>query len=179
MDLKLKSGKSVPHGSKVIAINTNRCDQINSFGLYERNDAGNQYAWLKNELSQVEADGGTAFIIAHIDPSDCQHQWGVRFRTLMDRYQHIVRFTLAGHVHKEFFEIFNSMSTPSTPIMLSVVAGSLVPFPGRNPSFMTHDLDIETLLPLNIYSHWFDLEKANTEGDPTWVSHDYVDFFKL
>ena len=71
------------------------------------------------------------------------------------------------------------MSTPSTPIMVSVVAGSLVPFPGRNPSFMTHDLDIETLLPLNIYSHWFDLEKANTEGDPTWVSHDYVDFFKL
>ena len=95
----------------------------------------------------------------------------------MDRYQHIVRFTLAGHIHREFFEVVNSMSTPSTPIMLNVVAGSLVPIFGKNPSFMTSSLDSETLLPLNMYSHWFDLEKANTEGQPSWEVHDYNEFF--
>ena len=179
MDLKLKSGKAVPHGAKVIAINTNSCDELNPYELVERDDTGHQYEWLKNELNEIESNDGVAFIIAHIDPSDCQHQWGVRFRSLMDRYQHIVRFTLSGHVHTEYFEVVNSMSTPSTPIMMSVVAGSLVPVFGGNPSFMTHDLDVETLLPLNMYSHWFDLEKANTEGEPVWVYHDYVNFFNL
>ena len=40
MDLKLKNGKAVPHGAKVIAINTNSCDTLNPYELVERDDTG-------------------------------------------------------------------------------------------------------------------------------------------
>ena len=71
MDLKLKNGKTVPQGTKIIAINTNACDQLNPFELTERDDTGHQYEWLKNELNEIESNGGIAFIISHIDPSEC------------------------------------------------------------------------------------------------------------
>ena len=71
MDLKLKNGKAVPQGTKIIAINTNACDQLNPFELTERDDTGHQYEWLKNELNEIESNGGIAFIISHIDPSEC------------------------------------------------------------------------------------------------------------
>ena len=50
---------------------------------------------------------------------------------------------------------------------------------GKNPSFMTIDLDAETLLPLNMESIYFDLGKANADGAVTWESHDYLNEFKL
>ena len=97
----------------------------------------------------------------------------------MERYQHVVRFGLQGHVHTEFFVVSNSMSTPSNPVMVHSVAGSLAPIYKRNPSFMTLDLDSETLLPINKGSHYFNLTQANAEGTPTWMSHDYLEFFNL
>lgn len=44
---------------------------------------------------------------------------------------------------------------------------------------MTLDLDAETLLPVNKNTIYFDLEKANTEGKPTWVSNDYLKTWSL
>lgn len=50
---------------------------------------------------------------------------------------------------------------------------------GTNPTFMTLDLDVETLLPVNKETHYFDLEQANTDGTPTWKSADYLSTWKL
>ena len=44
---------------------------------------------------------------------------------------------------------------------------------------MTLDLDAETLLPVNKNTVYMDLEKANTEGTPTWVSNDYLKTWNL
>ena len=73
------------------------------------------------------------------------------------------------------------MTQPSTPIMVHTVGSSVTPFTdnGANPSFMTHDIDVETFLPMNKHTYWFDLTKANAEGQPTWVNHDYLDFYNL
>ena len=86
MDLKLKNNKSVPAGSKVIAYNTTSCDALNLYLIEQREDPGNQFAWLANELATIERDGGLAIMLGHIDPVFCQHEWGTRFRALMERY---------------------------------------------------------------------------------------------
>ena len=52
--------------------------------------------------------------------------------------------------------------------MLNSVVGSLVTYDQSNPMFSVVDLDEETMLPLNIHIHSFDLAKANAEGEPTW-----------
>lgn len=52
--------------------------------------------------------------------------------------------------------------------MLSNVGGSVTTYTNQNPSFMMIDFDAETLLPVNMSTYYFDLEKANAEGYPTW-----------
>ena len=56
-------------------------------------------AWLESELKQIEADNGFAYIISHIPCEDCLHQFGIRWKALTERYQHIIRFTSMGHSH--------------------------------------------------------------------------------
>lgn len=73
------------------------------------------------------------------------------------------------------------MTSPEKPIFVHSVAGSVTPLVtnGSNPTFMSLDLDTETLLPITKATHYFDLEKANTEGTPTWVSADYLESYAL
>ena len=45
-----------------------------------------------------------------------------------------------------------------------------------NPSFMVHEYDALTMLPINMTTYTFDLDKANQDGgEPEWyVLHDYL-----
>ena len=55
--------------------------------------------------------------------------------------------------------------------MLNHVNGSLVTYDANNPMFTTIDIDLETLLPLNIHNYAFDLEHANAQDTsipPHW-----------
>lgn len=83
---------------------------MNWFLIKNRYDPGNQIAWLEKELSGLEAVGGKAILITHLPTNDdCVHGWGHRYRGLMERYQHIVRFGLQGHIHLEDFHVTRSI----------------------------------------------------------------------
>jgi len=71
---------------KVIALNNNACDPLNSLLLKVRSDPGNELAWLESELNALEKVGGFAYIIGHIPVSQCLYQYGVRYTALMERY---------------------------------------------------------------------------------------------
>ena len=85
-----------------------------------------------------------------------------------------------GHTHTTYYEVVQSMSNPGTPIMLANVGGSVTTYTRQNPSFMMIDFDAETMLPVNMYTYYMDIEKANAEGYPTWeLLHDYLDEYGL
>lgn len=67
-------------------------------------------------------------MIAHYTPNQCQHQFGVRYKALMERFQSTVRFTMHGHTHTGYFEVVQSYSNPGTPVMLANVAGSVTTY---------------------------------------------------
>ena len=71
MEMKLLNGKQLPKGSRVIAYNTQACNSLNWYVFGERADPGNHFAWLEQQLLEVEAEGGLAIMIAHYTPSDC------------------------------------------------------------------------------------------------------------
>ena len=102
-ELKMKNGKQLPAGTRVIALNTTTSDSGDMEMWGASNDPGNQFAWLEQQLLEIEAEGGLAIVIMHYTPSNQQHQFGVRYRALIERFQHIVRFGLAGHTHEETF----------------------------------------------------------------------------
>ena len=72
--------------AKVISLNMNTCNDQNWWLPDNRQDPGHQIQWLEDELTQIEKDGGLAYIIAHIQPQSCLHQFGIRYKALMDRF---------------------------------------------------------------------------------------------
>lgn len=141
MPIELLNKKTVPAGSRVIAYNTQACNTLNWYTWGQREDPGHMFAWLEQELLEIEAQGGLAFLIAHYTPQQCQHQFGTRYRALMERFQNVVRFTMHGHTHTTYYEVVQSMSNPGTPIMLANVGGSVTTYTRQNPSFMMIDFD--------------------------------------
>lgn len=81
------------------------CNNLNFYLLEDRSDPGHQMQWLEKELAQLEQDGGFAHIMGHIPPEECLHQFGIRYKSLMERYQHIVRYSVFGHTHQEDFSV--------------------------------------------------------------------------
>ena len=178
--ITLLNGKTLPQGTRVIALNTQACNTMNWYVWGQREDPGKMFEWLAQELADTEAQGGLAFIISHYTPNQCQHQFGSRYRALMERFQDVVRFTLHGHTHTTYFEVVQSYSNPATPVMVANVAGSVTTYSVQNPSYMIVEFDQATMLPINMYTYYMDLAKANADGQPTWeLLHDYKETYGL
>ena len=86
LNMKLLNGKILPRGSKLIALNTRACNSLNFYIYAEREDPGGMFAWLESQLYEIEQNRGIAVIISHAPPGDMQHQFGIRFRALMERF---------------------------------------------------------------------------------------------
>ena len=86
--------KPIKHNPKgrIISTNTNAAYNVNLELLKNRYDPGGQIDWLEKELQQLEDDDGFAYIIGHIPPADYMYEFHVRYRALMERYQHIIRY---------------------------------------------------------------------------------------
>lgn len=69
MPITLKNGKTLPAGSRVIAYNTQACNSLNWYVFGQRQDPGHMFAWLEQQLAEVEAEGGIALLISHYTPN--------------------------------------------------------------------------------------------------------------
>lgn len=96
----------------------------------------------------------------------------MRYRVLMERFQHVVRFGANAHTHFTQFELVNSFTNPGTPVMLNFVTGSIDTWDDTNPQFAVFELDQDTLLPVDYKIHAFELDKANADPQtpPAWYN---------
>jgi len=58
-------------------------------------------------------------MIGHIMPSSHTYQFGARYNTLMERYQHIVRFSMWGHTHDQYYNVTKAVSDTTKTIGVS------------------------------------------------------------
>lgn len=147
----------------------------------DRQDPGSQIEWLENELSELEKNDGFAIIIAHIQPQQCLHQFGVRFHALMERFQHVVRFSSYGHSHSESTHVTRAINT-TDPIGFYMGTGSGTSGGYKNPSFTVFDYDAEYMVPVNAHTYYFNLTEANASPDavPEWKEqHDLLKEYGL
>ena len=101
---KLKTSDGIFYDKvRIIAINTEACYNCNYFLMKLRDDPGDQLKWLKQTLEEMEANGEIGILLGHVPTASdsCLEEWATRFNSLMDRFQHIVRFSMFGHTHKE------------------------------------------------------------------------------
>jgi sphingomyelin phosphodiesterase acid-like 3 len=177
------------HKGKVIALNTNACYDLNWYLVSERYDPGNQLEWLEEQLRMLEEEEGFAYIIGHVPPYHCLHNYGIRYKALMERFQHVVRFSSFGHTHDESFFVdleFNKTSSAAEnkkAVSWGMVHGSVTTFEGRNPSFTVVHWDKNTMVPVNVETYFLNITKANALKDgeePKWeLHHDFINEYEL
>jgi hypothetical protein len=166
--------------TRVIVLNTQAANQMNWYLLSSLSDPGNHLEWLESELKELEAIGGNAIVLAHIVPNQFLHAFGLRFRALMDRYQHIVRMTNYGHTHKEYYQITRSLDAEQKPIGFNFVDGSITSFIGKFPGFSLITMDEELMIPLNIETYVFNITEVNLTNEPKWeLQHDWIQEYSL
>jgi sphingomyelin phosphodiesterase len=164
--------------TKIIALNTQNCYNVNFELIGELNDPGQEFTWLEKTLREMEAAGEIAIIIGHISPgcSDCLSNISSRLRILSDRFQHIIRLNLFGHTHYEEFEVIRAIED-NKPVGTNHITSSFTPRGNRNPSIRSITLDAQTKLPVKIETYTLDLEKANKDDkDAKFVFN--IDFQK-
>lgn len=105
---------------------------------------------------------------------------GGRYRILMERYQHIIRSSLFGHTHDQYFGVTNAMSDPTKHIGVAQIGPAATTMSWENPGYGVLTIDKETMLPMNWEIYGMDLMKANNSGTPVWeVMTDYVRDYEL
>lgn len=159
------------------------CNDLNWWLLTDkdRSDPGKQLEWLEAELIELEKNEGYAHIIAHIPSVSCLHQFGIRYKALMERFQHVVRFSSFGHTHDESLFITQAINTTS-PIGFNFVSASGTSGGDRNPAFTMVEFDAEYMVPLNVHTYYMNLTEANASPDaePVWKElHDMLNEYQL
>jgi len=160
---------------KVISINTLSCDILNKFTFAELRDSNNQLDFLIKELLDIEKQDGRAILISHIIPQECSHPWAVRFRAVVDRFQHTIALNFFGHSHADEFKVARAYDDAGTPVGVMTVCGGITTW-GGNPSLCVYDVDAVTLAPVARFTYSFDLEKANAAGKIEWIK--YTDWLR-
>jgi len=175
--LRTASGK-VYEKVNIVGVNTQPCYILNFYLWTQRNDPGGVLAWLNQTLFEIEQRGEIAIIISHIPVADmtCIDAWAKRYQALADRYQHIIRYTIFGHVHKEMHNIGRSFYEDK-PIGVHYWSSSVSTWYEVNPSFRVFIVDEETMLPLRIETHYIDVKERPM---PQWkLSHELTDHYHM
>ena len=178
--LRTSSGREL-NNTRVLAINTLPCYNMNFYNIGQLRDPSGQIDWLEKRLFELEAANQTAIVMSHIPPGcwSCTNDWAQRLKALQERFQHIIRLSLYGHIHGESFGVVRSFGDDKA-VGVNFWTGSLTSSEGRNPSFRIVELDEETLLPLNIETYFFDIRAAaiNQSLDSWTFRHDVVAEYK-
>ena len=144
-------------------------------------DAGGFLKWLEIELEELEKIEGFAYIISHHPPYHYLHQFGIRYKALMERYQHVVRFQTSAHTHDESFYVDKAFNSDEA-VMWGQVSPSVTTFEGRNPAFTVIEWDEEYMVPVNIYTYMLNITEANLypSKKPNWhLMHDQLNEYKI
>ena len=110
----------------------------------------------------------------------CAASWALRYRALMERYQHIVRFSLWGYTHRSEFAITQPFFTEDVNIGINFIPGSLTTFKNVNPQFAVMELDAEFLVPLTMQIYSLNITNANENNNPKWnLLFDYIKDYQM
>lgn len=167
-------------GFRVLALNTESCNNMNWYLFTQLNDPADHLLWIEQQLILAEQNNEKVYILAHVQPGgeDCLYEWSVRYRALVERYQHVILVHFVGHEHEEFFNVFTDTKN-SSAIGMMHGPGGVTTFTDNNPAFRIYDIDYETGYPVKAYKYFFNITQANL-GDPKWeLAHEWTEEYGL
>ena len=167
---------------RVIAIDTNTCNNLNFYLIENPTDPGNMLSWLKLQLLDAESKNQFVYIIGHIPTGQCMYQWGARYEALVDRFSYTIRGQFVGHTHTDLFQVFYAQDR-KTPVGVQYIAPSLTTYTNINPSIREFEMDVDTGLPINMKQYRLNLTKYNSLGNVNrieWdLAYDYLSEYDM
>ncbi|GAB6020690.1 hypothetical protein CHUAL_003359 [Chamberlinius hualienensis] len=157
---------------RVISLNMNYCHDSNWWLLVESKDPTDMLQWLIEQLEDAEKNDIKVHIHGHIPPGSCTYVWGRNYRDILDRYKGTIAGHFYGHTHNDEFEMIYDDVDTSLPISVAHVAPSVTTYSRMNPAFRVYVIDGDypgtTWQVLDYEEYWLDVNKANSDGFPTW-----------
>lgn len=104
--------------------------------------------------------------------------WAERFIILLERYAHIVKGTIYGHVHQDYFTILRNKN--KVPITIAYTCPSLTTYTYKNPGFRVYKMDPDTYKMLDYDQYYLDLGKSNKQRIPIWEkSYTFTEYYNV
>lgn len=162
--LKLKNGR-VFDKVNIVAINSMPYYKFNLYLFSQRNDPGGVLAWLNQTLHEIEAKNEIAIFISHHPPGDrySLYDWTLRYKAITERFQHIIRYSIYGHVHVERHNAVPDFN--GNFVGVQYWTGAATTFTDANPTFRMFEVDAETMLPVKVHTYVIRIQDEN----PKWV----------
>lgn len=151
---------------RVLALNLQSCYHFNFFLFSEMGGELGELEWLEDTLREMEKNGEKAIVIGHIPPgsADCVEPFSRRYAALMDRFQNVVRTSVWGHDHVEYYDTVRAIESKKA-INQNIISGSATTHVGQNPSFRRVILDKEHLVPVEIETYFVNVTYYNEHED--------------
>ena len=168
---------------RMIALNTQACNDQNFYLWVNSTDPGGQVVWLWQQLAAAEKNGEVVYMYGHYYLADdgCLKYWSYHINALIDRYEKIIAGTFFGHSHEDSFHI-NRGVYDNLPTRIQFVAPSITTYTDKNPSFRLYQADTDTKLVTNILQYRLDLPKANLDptSNPTFdLAYDFKALYNV
>jgi len=154
---------------------------MNFYLMAQRDDPGDVLAWFNETLHAIEERGEIVILMAHHPPGsgDCLYQWSVRFNALLDRFQHIIRWSVYGHVHLEIYGVSKGLRT-GKPTGVHYWAGSVSTWFEVNPTFKVYEVDVETMLPVKSHTYVLDIAHTVDQSNLKWKwDHEVTSLYNM
>jgi len=155
---------------KIIAINSQACNNLNFYLFANVTDPAGHIPWIQNELNQAELNGQMVYIFGHIPTSsgDCLDVWAAHMNTLVDRYSHIIAGQFYGHAHSEHWHLARS-AVDGRVTSIQWGSPSVTTYQGINPSFRVYEADPVTFEIVDYHQHRMNMTTANQNPGVTPV----------
>ncbi|EGR31549.1 ser thr protein phosphatase family protein, putative [Ichthyophthirius multifiliis] len=167
---------------RFIALNTQVCDNLNFFLIFNNTDPNAQIEFLYQQLNLAEQNKQKVIIFGHIPIGDntCSSQWALRYQVLIDRFEYIIIGQFFGHTHNDHIESIISSQGEKRSIGSIFIAPSGTTYSFLNPSYRIFEFKNQKLF--NYYQYRLDLDNANQNihKEPTWdLAYDFLSEYQL
>lgn len=111
-------------------------------------------------------------ILGHVPPGylGCNKIFSRNYYQLVANYSNIIRGQFFGHLHKDTFRVYYSMTNKTVPINTQWISPSLTPYKSNNPAYKVFYADQSTMEITNSETYILDLQRNNEEVvlEPEW-----------
>lgn len=147
---------------RMVALNTQACNDQNFYLWVNNTDQGGQIAWLYQVLQQAEKNGEVVYMFGHYYLADdgCIKYWSYHINALIDRFENTVAGLFFGHSHSDSFHINRGVYS-NAPTAVQFVTPSVTTYTDKNPSFRLYTGDTDTKQVVDYHQYRLNLPNAN------------------